>query len=229
MRKTALITGGNRGIGLEVCRQLSDKGVHVLMGCRNPAKAQRALGKLRSESVEAIELDVTNSAHLKVLKNRLDHENIDILVNNAAIAEGRKFSVLTEPEELSRRTMETNFWGAWNVAKIVLERMKANKTGRVVNVSSGLGTFDKMESDNPGYRISKIAMNALTVMLDKEVADYSDILVNAMTPGWVRTHLGGINAERSVSEGAETVIWLCLVGSDGPRGQFLKDREPFPW
>lgn len=229
MTRTALVTGGNRGIGLEICRQLAHNGVDVLMGCRNPDKLKHALEKLNSDRVNAIELDVTDSGHLRMLQERLEGQRLDILVNNAAIAEGSKYSVLTEPEEISRRTMEANFWGAWNVSRIVLRQMKSSEFGRIVNVSSGLGSFEKMGPDNPGYRFSKIALNALTVMLDKEVVSHTDILINAMTPGWVRTHLGGINAERSVSEGADTAVWLCLLDRDGPRGQFFKDRLPHPW
>lgn len=229
MRKTALVTGGNRGIGLEICRQLAQNDIQVLMGCRSPEKMQNALEKLNSDRVDAIELDVTDPGHLRMLEDRFGGQALDILVNNAAIAEGSKYTVLTEPEEISRRTMEANFWGAWNLSRVVLRQMKSDNFGRIVNVSSGLGSFEKMGPDNPGYRLSKIALNALTVMLNQEVESHSDILINAMTPGWVRTHLGGINAERSVSEGADTAVWLCLLDRGGPRGQFFKDRLPHPW
>jgi len=229
VRKTALVTGGNRGIGLEICRQLAQNDIQVLMGCRSPEKMQNALEKLNSDRVDAIELDVTDPGHLRMLEDRFGGQALDILVNNAAIAEGSKYTVLTEPEEISRRTMEANFWGAWNLSRVVLRQMKSDNFGRIVNVSSGLGSFEKMGPDNPGYRLSKIALNALTVMLNQEVESHSDILINAMTPGWVRTHLGGINAERSVSEGADTAVWLCLLDRGGPRGQFFKDRLPHPW
>ena len=237
MKKTALVTGANRGIGLEICRQLLAEDINILLCARSMEKAEKAKAKLEASienktdvSIECMVLDVTCEDDLNKLKAQLDAQQIqvDILVNNAGISQGIRYNVLDEPMELTEQTMNINFWGSMKLSQIVVPHMIANNYGRVVNISSGHGSFSKIDKQNPGYRLSKVAMNALTVMLADQVAEHN-ILVNAMTPGWVRTRLGGLNAQRSVAEGADTAVWLCLLEDDGPNGEFFKDKEHFPW
>jgi NAD(P)-dependent dehydrogenase (short-subunit alcohol dehydrogenase family) len=229
-QKTALVTGGNRGIGLEICRQLAANNIKVILAARDPHKGDKALAKLDNPLVSSIQLDVTNEADLQSLQSKLESRalEVDILVNNAGISQGIRYSILNEPKELTQQTMDINFWGALRLSQIVVPFMQKNGFGRVVNVSSGHGSFGKMDKQNPGYRFSKVTMNAMTVMLADEVKD-DNILVNAMTPGWVRTRLGGLNAQRGVEEGAETAVWLCLLDDDGPNGEFFKDKATFAW
>jgi len=230
IKKTALVTGGNRGIGLEVCRQLLEQDIKVILGSRDIEKGLKAKEKLDSDHVELLQLDVTSDQQLQTVADRLasNEFEIDILVNNAGISQGIRHTILNEPDDISRRAMETNFWGAWRLSRIVIPYMMKADFGRIVNVSSGHGSFTKLDRQNPGYRFSKVTLNALTVMLSDEVKDYN-ILVNTMTPGWVRTRLGGVKAERNVAKGAETATWLCLLADSGPRGCFFKDKEIFPW
>jgi NAD(P)-dependent dehydrogenase (short-subunit alcohol dehydrogenase family) len=234
-KKTALVTGANRGIGLEICRQLLSHDIHVVMACRNMEKAKKAQHKLATAYSSAltntslVQLDVTKEQDFLALESTWCREGIDILVNNAGISRAVSKTVVTESEESARLALETNFWGAWRLSRMCIDSMKQKGFGRVVNVSSGHGTYAKLASNNPGYRISKLALNGLTKMFDDEVRQYENILVNAVTPGWVRTHLGGIRAPRSVEEGAETAVWLCTTNDKQVRGKLFKDREVFPW
>ncbi|NOU51951.1 SDR family NAD(P)-dependent oxidoreductase [Pseudoalteromonas sp. JBTF-M23] len=234
-KKVALVTGANRGIGLEICRQLIARDIHVVMACRNLEKVQKAQSKLAAQLPNAlaktslVQLDMTCDEDFQTLEKTWCQEGIDILVNNAGISRAVTDTVVTESEENARLTLETNFWGAWRLSRMCIDAMKAKGYGRIVNISSGHGTYAKLDRYNPGYRISKLALNGLTKMFDDEVKDYEDILVNAMTPGWVRTHLGGLRAERSVEEGAETAVWLCMTNDKQIRGKLYKDRGVFPW
>ena len=229
-QKTALVTGGNRGIGLEICRQLAADDIKVILAARDLQKGDKAIAKLDNPLISCIQLDVTNDADLQSLSSKLESRElvVDILVNNAGISQGIRYSILNEPKELTEQTMDINFFGALRLSQIVVPFMQKNHFGRVVNISSGHGSFSKMDKRNPGYRFSKVAMNAMTVMLADEVKN-DNILVNAMTPGWVRTRLGGLNAHRNVEEGAETAVWLCLLDDDGPNGEFFKDKATFAW
>ena len=239
--KTALVTGANRGIGLEICRQLVAQGIRVLLSARSYEKAQQAIinkfdkklennNLINQDLIRPLELDVCNQTHLENLKSQLQTGalNIDILVNNAGVSKGISYNILTEPRPLTQETLDINFWGALSLCQTVIPFMQQKNYGRVVNVSSGHGSFSKIDQQNPGYRLSKVNMNAMTVMLADAVKE-QNILVNAMTPGWVRTRLGGVNAQRSLSQGAETAVWLCLLDDHGPRGQFFKDKQVFPW
>jgi NAD(P)-dependent dehydrogenase (short-subunit alcohol dehydrogenase family) len=124
--------------------------------------------------------------------------------------------------------LETNLWGAWRLTQAVLPLLRKSPHGRIVNVSSGLGQLDEMGGGVPGYRLSKVGLNALTRMLADELAP-DGILVNSMCPGWVRTDMGGRGAPRSLAEGADTAIWLATLPDDGPTGGFFRDRRPIPW
>lgn len=232
MKRVALVTGANRGVGLEICRQLGATGYKVVLTARDPDKGAKAAANLQKEGVEAFfqELDVTQPASARQAAAFVAGElgRLDALVNNAAIAIDPRELLATVDPDVMRRTLETNLFGVLACCQAFLPIMKQQGYGRIVNVSSGRGSFSRLGSGGPCYRISKAAVNALTVILADEVKEMN-ILVNAMTPGWVRTRLGGLKAPRSISEGAETAVWLATLPDDGPRGKFFKDREEFPW
>jgi NAD(P)-dependent dehydrogenase (short-subunit alcohol dehydrogenase family) len=232
LKRVGLVTGANRGIGLEICRQLGTAGYTIVLTARDPEKGERAAGTLRKEGLEAHAqtLDVTDAASARQVAGFVSRElgRLDALVNNAAIAIDPKEILATVELDVMRRTLETNLLGVLACCQTFLPMMKQQGYGRIVNVSSGRGSFSKLGSGGPCYRISKTALNALTVILADEVKE-TNILVNAVTPGWVRTRLGGMKAPRSTSEGAETAVWLAMLPDDGPRGKFFKDREEFPW
>jgi NAD(P)-dependent dehydrogenase (short-subunit alcohol dehydrogenase family) len=231
-RRVALVTGANRGIGLEICRQLGQAGYAVVVTARDAKKGALAQKKLCAEGVEAHfhPLDVAAPDGARQTADFVVRElgRLDALVNNAGIAVDPKELLETVDLDILRRTFETNFVGALRCCQAFLPMMREQGYGRIVNVSSGRGSFSKLAAGGPCYRISKTALNALTVILADEVKE-TNILVNAMTPGWVRTRLGGMKAPRSTAEGAESAVWLAMLPDDGPRGRFFKDREEFPW
>jgi NAD(P)-dependent dehydrogenase (short-subunit alcohol dehydrogenase family) len=232
MKRVALVTGANRGIGLEICRQLGAAGYTVVLTARDPERGARALRGLRKEGLDAHfqPLDVTDpdSARQAAAFVAAELGRLDALINNAAIAIDPEDSLETVDPDVMRRTLETNLTGVLNCCQAFLPIMKQQGYGRIVNVSSGRGSFSKLAAGGPCYRISKTALNALTVVLADELKE-TNILVNVMTPGWVRTRLGGLKAPRSTAEGAETAVWLAMLPDDGPRGRFFRDREEFPW
>jgi NAD(P)-dependent dehydrogenase (short-subunit alcohol dehydrogenase family) len=228
----ALVTGANRGIGYEICHQLGQAGYTVVLTARDPQKGAKAAELLRQQglAVHFHPLDVTDPAAARQAADFVARElgRLDALVNNAAVALDPRASLETVCLDVLRRTLETNLAGALSCCQAFLPMMRQQEYGRIVNVSSGRGSFSKLAAGGPCYRISKTALNALTVILADEVKE-TNILVNAMTPGWVRTRLGGLKARRSTSQGAETAVWLAMLPDDGPRGQFFRDRKEFPW
>lgn len=231
--KIAIVTGGNRGLGREIARQLMKADAFVVIGCRDPAKGEAALEGLRREgpNVDMFALDVTDTHSVRrcVEAVQKKHGAPSILVNNAGIyPEATDSRVTGSSTAVWRETFETNLFGAVRMCREVVPLMQKLRYGRIVNVSSGLGQLHQMGEGSPAYRVSKSALNALTRTLAAEVAA-SGILVNSMSPGWVKTAMGGEDAPRSVEEGADTAVWLCLLPSNGPTGQFFRDRKPIPW
>lgn len=231
--RIAIVTGANRGLGLEIARQLVKADVLVVAGCRDKAKCDAALEALRKEgaNVDAFELDVADTRSVKRFVERVEkqHGAPSILVNNAGIyPESTESRVIDTPTSMWRETFETNLFGAVRMCREVVPHMTRLRYGRIVNISSGLGQLSQMGEGSPAYRVSKAAINALTRTLAAEVAAQG-ILVNSMSPGWVKTDMGGESAPRSVEEGADTAVWLALLPSNGPTGQFFRDRKPIPW
>ena len=232
-KRLAVVTGSNKGIGLEVCRQLARKGLRVVLTSRDEAKGRKAQGVLQKEGHDVLfhELDVTEKKSVAAIAKYLEkeHDRVDVLVNNAGILLGKyDTSVLDEKESLFRDTLETNFYGALRMSQALVPLMQKHHYGRVVNLSSGLGQLDEMGDGVSAYRVSKAALNALTRMLATACAD-DNILVNSMCPGWVRTDMGGPTAERTVEKGADTAVWLAMLPHDGPRGGFFRDKKPISW
>jgi NAD(P)-dependent dehydrogenase (short-subunit alcohol dehydrogenase family) len=232
-RKIAIVTGGNRGLGLEIARQLMKSDLFVVVGARDAAKCEAAMQALKAGGGNAVAfpLDVNDTHSVRRFVEEVDrqHGAPSVLVNNAGIyPEATDATVVDSPTSIWRATFETNLFGAVRMCREAVPLMRKIRYGRIVNISSGLGQLQKMAEGSPAYRVSKAALNALTRTLAAEVAG-SGILVNSMSPGWVRTDMGGEGAPRSPEEGADTAVWLSLLPSNGPTGQFFRDRKPIPW
>ena len=229
--RNAIVTGGNRGIGLEVCRQLADLGHRVILTARDRSKAETAAGSLASSgSVSAAQLDVTNAQSIRALAAQLADRRIDvdILVNNAAILLDEGIGIVGLEIDDQRKTVEANGFGAVAVAQAFVPGMVARRYGRIVNVSSEAGQLASMGTYAPAYSMSKAALNAFTRQLAAATRG-SGVLVNSACPGWVRTDMGGAGAPRSVQEGADTIVWLATLGVKGPTGGFFSDRKAIAW
>ena len=237
--KIAVVTGANRGIGFEICRQLAQKGMKVILTSRDEKNGKGACGKLRKEKldVDYLQLNVTDEKSIQ--KFCADIEKIYgrcyIRVNNAGILpdlkyekEGHEPSIFGAKIETLREAMETNVYGPVCLCQGIIPLMKKNSYGRIVNMSSGMGQLSEMNGGYPGYRISKTSINALTRILNDELLGHN-ILVNSMCPGWVKTDMGGANATRPVAKGAETAVWLALLPDNGLRGKFFRDQKEIPW
>lgn len=232
-KKIAIVTGANRGLGLEIARQLMRHDIFVVVGCRSEPKAAMTVDDLRGEgaNVAGHQLDVNDTKSVRRFFQHVEkaHGAPAILVNNAGVYPEESDAKLVDvPTSVWRETLETNLFGAVRMCREAVPLMKKLRYGRIVNMSSGLGQMHQMGEGSPAYRVSKAALNALTKTLAAEVAG-SGILVNSMSPGWVRTDMGGEQAPRSVEEGADTAVWLAMLPSNGPTGQFFRDRQPIPW
>ena len=228
----AVVTGANRGIGLEVARQLLARGYRVALTGRDLAAVERArhgLGTLANDAISE-RLDVTEPATIVAARQSILSRwgRVDVLVNNAAILLGEGDSALSIPIDTYRETFETNVFAVIETCRVFVPGMADQRYGRVVNVSSGAGQLSSMSTYAPAYSMSKAALNAWTRIL---AATYrsSGVLVNAVDPGWVRTDMGGRSAPRSVEKGAETIVWLAMLPDDGPTGGFFHDKRPVEW
>lgn len=230
--RIALVSGGNRGIGLEIVRQLAAKKLTVLLTSRDLSAGEAAARALAAGglAVVARQLDVTDQAGVDRLGAAIEAEfgRLDVLVNNAGVYLDRGQSGVDADLDVVRATLESNLYGAWRLCKAFIPLMRRGGYGRIVNVSSGMGQLQEMEGGSPAYRVSKTALNALSVILADELRG-TGILVNAVCPGWVRTAMGGDAAPRSVEQGADTPVWLATLPDDGPTGGFFRDRQPIPW
>jgi len=236
--RVALVTGGNRGIGRKIARQLSRMGMTVLIGCRDPEKGEAAAEELAREGapVRPEVLDVASRSSVDALMERVKatYGRLDVLVNNAAVLLDRGVPVLEVEEGVVRQTLETNFFGPLRLIQAAVPLMRKHRYGRIVNVSSGLGTYQAFEllpelkGQSGAYRLSKSLLNYLTCLAAKEV-DGRDIKINAVCPGSVRTDMGGPDAPLSAEEGADTAVWLATVDADGPNGGFFRYREKAEW
>jgi NAD(P)-dependent dehydrogenase (short-subunit alcohol dehydrogenase family) len=228
--RVALVTGGNRGIGFEVCRQLGRLGYEVLLGARDLAKGEEAAEALRGEglNVTALQLDTTSEEDIARLG---ELERVDALVNNAAIAPDRAHpdtSAQYVPAELVRLGFEVNTLGPYRVCQQIVPIMRRQSYGRIVNISSGMAQLTEMNGQSPGYRLSKTALNALTRILADEL-EGMNILVNSVDPGWVKTDMGGRAAPLTPAQGAATIVWAATLPEVGPTGGFFKEERQIAW
>jgi NAD(P)-dependent dehydrogenase (short-subunit alcohol dehydrogenase family) len=226
--KLALVTGANRGIGLETARQLAELGFTVLIGARDSAKGEAAARKLGGK-VEAVELDVAapEAAARAAAEVERRFGRIDVLVNNAAIHYDPSARALRPDWTMIREAFETNVFGAWRVAAAFAPLLGASGHGRLVNVSSEGGSLASMGAGAPAYSTSKATLNALTRILAAELRG-SGVLVNSICPGWVATDMGGPGG-RPVAQGAAGIVWAATLPDDGPTGGFFRDGKRLPW
>ena len=238
-QRVAVVTGGNRGIGLEICRQLAGKGILVILTSRDQKEGLKACEELQRDelSVRHHLLDVTHAGSIENLAMFMSKEfgRCDILVNNAGIFpdvneadRSDQGSIFKVRIDMMNKGMTTNVYGPVLLSQALVPLMKRNNYGRIINMSSGLGQLSDMGGGYPSYRFSKVAINALTRMLNDEL-DGVNILVNSMCPGWVKTRMGGSQAPRSVEQGADTAVWLATLPDNGPRGKFFRDRTEIAW
>ncbi|GAB1542350.1 SDR family oxidoreductase [Scytonema sp. NUACC21] len=233
--KIAVVTGGNRGLGFEASRQLARKGFRVILTSRDEEKGKVAAERLQSEGLDVIyhPLDITNNESSQTLAEFIDKQfgKLDVLVNNAGIYIDEKVgvnSVFNTKIDTVQQTMETNVYGALRVTQALIPLMKKQNYGRVVNVSSGMGQLTDMGGGYTGYRLSKTALNALTRIFASELQG-TNILVNSVCPGWVKTDMGGPDATRTPEQGVDTIVWLATLPNGGDTGGFFRDRQPIDW
>ena len=227
MPRRVLVTGGNRGIGYAIVKGLSkDKECTILMGCRNVEDGQKK-SEVLGKNVKAVHLDLSSKDFLHSSLQKIDEQfpRIDVLVNNAGIIDRGSF--LDSDVEDIERVLGVNFMAPLWLMHHYLPKMKSHDYGRVVNVSSGWGSFHEEMGGPFGYSVSKAALNALTFAASLEMPE--SVKINALCPGWVRTDMGGEDADRSPEEGAETAIWLCSIDADGPSGKLFRDRKIVSW
>jgi NAD(P)-dependent dehydrogenase (short-subunit alcohol dehydrogenase family) len=232
--KVAIVTGSTKGIGRAMAAGLSQAGAKVVISSRKQELCDEVAEKIATETGNetlGLACHVGNWDDVPGFVGQV-HERfgrIDVLVNNAGImidTRGSRF--LDAKLDTYRDTLETNLFGPLQLAQAVVPLMKAHRYGRIVNVSSGLGQLSEMGAGTPAYRISKTALNALTRILAAEFKD-SNILVNSMFPGWVKTRMGGESAPHTPEQAADTAAWLATLSDDGPTGGFFRDRKPTPW
>jgi NAD(P)-dependent dehydrogenase (short-subunit alcohol dehydrogenase family) len=238
--KTALVTGGNKGIGFEIVKGLCRQGIEVFLGCRDIERGQESAAVLEAEGLHAIpiRLDVTDDATIMTAAARIDavRGKLDILVNNAGIAGGSR----AKPSEMELRIVkeiyETNVFGVIAVTQAMLPLLRKSDAGRIVNVSSGLGSLTTMTDPASssaaylilGYNTSKSALNAVTVQFALELKD-TPIKVNSVCPGYTATDLNNFAGPRTPEQGARIAVEMSLIGADGPTGGYFNDAGRVPW
>lgn len=231
--KTALVTGGNKGIGFAVCRQLAEQGFRVFLGSRDDERGEAAVVQLHEAGYPQVELlvvDVADPVSVEAaageLAGRANH--LDALVNNAGVFLDDKVSPLAIEPEVIIETFQTNTLGSLLMTRTVLPLLKKAGEAEVVNVSSGMGQLSDMNGGSAAYRISKTALNAVTRILASELSPFR-IRVNSVCPGWVKTDMGGPGATRTPDQGADTIAWLASGKGGKATGGFFRDRKPIPW
>jgi NAD(P)-dependent dehydrogenase (short-subunit alcohol dehydrogenase family) len=241
-KKVALITGANRGIGLETAKQLGEQGITVLVGARNLSVAEGTAASLKSSGIDAygIQLDVTNEADRKAAAAFIAEKfgKLDILINNAGVSSPEGFtSVISQirDEEL-QRVFSTNLFAVVALTRELLPLLRKSPAGRIVNLSSILGS-NTLHADPKSpiadfksfaYDASKTALNAYTIHLAWELKD-TPIKINAAHPGWVKTEMGTDAAPMEIPDGAKTSVALATIGADGPSGRFIHLGSELPW
>lgn len=243
MKKIALVTGANKGIGFETAKQLAEQNIKVLLGARNETEGKKAAAALRDLSLDVtyIKLDISNSADIENVKNYIETEYdvLDILINNAAVfLDSAWFGNNTEtvPLQTLRDTFDINYFGTVELTQTLLPAIKKSESGRIVNISSVSGSFGVHLDEahwlyalKPyAYSASKTALNQFTVFLAHALRE-TNIKVNAANPGWVQTSIGSDQAPLTPKEGAETGVALALLDNNGPTGTFSQSGEPLLW
>lgn len=234
-QKIALVTGANRGLGLEISRQLGKQGITILLGSRTLAAAEVAAKGLQEEGLDVIgvQLDVTNEEHISAIFNYIDkaYGHLDILINNAGVLLEKS----VDEKDAFRKTIEANTIAPFILTETLLPLLLKSDAGRIVNQSSIIGSLEVMSTNErvqgfavPGYAASKAALNMLTVYWANQLKDTS-VKVNSVHPGLVKTDMGGATADLSIVDGARSAVRLATIPDDGPNGGFFHLDKILPW
>ena len=229
--RIALVTGANRGLGMETSRLLLGRGYRLILTSRDAAKGEAAAKALAAHGdVLYHPLDVADRGSVAALRAYVERAagRLDALVNNAGVYLEGSQGILAVAEDAFLATLNTNTLGPLWLCRAFLPMMLAQGYGRVVNVSSGMGQMGDLNDYGAAYRVSKLALNGITRILADAVQG-SNVLVNAVCPGWVRTDMGGPGASRSLEQGASGIVWAATLPDGGPSGGFFRDCQPIPW
>lgn len=229
MTKTVFVTGGNRGIGLEIVRGYVKEGCKVLLGCRDEESGKEACADIVGGDIHVIEMGLSNEQAIidHVVRAEAVYGPIDILINNAGTLHKEAYNELSVDD--FQNALQLHVLAPFTFIKQVLPGMVERNFGRIVNVSSGWGAFNEGMEGPLAYSVSKAALNAMTVNVAGQVKEASNVKVNAMCPGWVHTRMGGKEAPKTPEQGADTAIWLGLLDEDGPSGKFFRERKEIDW
>lgn len=236
MKKIAIVTGANRGLGLALSEALAQRGFKVLMAMRNPDRAQKVMNdlKMKGHDVVAMKLDMSQEKSIQDFVELIKKEYgfVDVLVNNAGVLidseDGGNSSLFKTKASTIQKTFATNTLGPFLLTQKIFPLMKQEGYGRIVNVSSGMAQLSEKQTASASYRISKVGLNMITNLFASEVQG-EDICVNSVSPGWVRTDMGGPHADRSVEQGIKGLLWAATLPKGGPNGGFFRDGEPLSW
>ncbi|CUB16607.1 3-oxoacyl-[acyl-carrier-protein] reductase FabG [Bacillus subtilis] len=231
-KQVVLVTGGNRGIGYELAKQLGVNGFNVILASRDPVLGPEAAQKLRASGLDVsfvlIDVEDQESIRQAVITVNEQYGRLDVLINNAGVYLDKNEKLLYMDPSILEKTMAINFFGAYHVMRSFIPLMEKQGYGRIINVSSEYGAVSEMSDQGVGaYKLSKLALNGLTRLAAAEIK--GDIKINAVDPGWVSTDMGGPSAPRTPKEAAESILWLATTGPDGPNGEFFRDRERIDW
>ena len=230
--KVALVTGGNRGIGYELVRQLAMDGFKVILTSRNSESGHAAVQKLKESHLDVsfVAMDISSEASIRQAAATVNeqYERLDVLINNAGIYLDKNQKIVNLDPSVLEKTLETNFFGAYHVIRSFMPLMEQQAYGRIINVSSEYGAMSEMSSPGVGaYKLSKLILNGLTQLIAAE--SNNDININAVDPGWVSSDMGGPSAPRTPQQAASSILWLATIGPEGPSGGFFKDGKQINW
>ncbi|MBE5101543.1 SDR family oxidoreductase [Priestia aryabhattai] len=230
--KVALVTGGNRGIGYELVRQLAMDGFKVILTSRNSESGHAAVQKLKESHLDVsfVAMDISSEASIRKAAAKVSEQygRLDVLINNAGIYLDKNQKLVNMDPSVLEKTLETNFFGAYHVIRSFMPLMEQQAYGRIINVSSEYGAMSEMSSPGVGaYKLSKLVLNGLTQLIAAESTN--DIKINAVDPGWVNSDMGGPSAPRTPHQAARSILWLATIGPEGPSGGFFKDGKQIDW
>ncbi|QIZ08569.1 SDR family oxidoreductase [Priestia megaterium] len=231
-KQVALVTGGNRGIGYELVKQLAQKGFKVILASRDPEMGHEGAQKLKESNLDVsfLVLDVDNQESIcqAAITVNERYGRLDVLINNAGVYLDENKKLVAMDPSILEKTMATNFFGVYHVIRSFIPLMEKQGYGRIINVSSEYGAISEMPYPGVGaYKLSKFALNGLTRLVAAEIN--GDIKINAVDPGWVSSDMGGPSAPRTPKQAAESILWLATIGPEGPSGGFFRDGKPIDW
>jgi NAD(P)-dependent dehydrogenase (short-subunit alcohol dehydrogenase family) len=223
--KRALVTGGNRGIGLAIAQGLINLDYEVIITARSLDAATKAAEQLGEKAIP-LDLDVSDDSSIDRAISRLSQQidRLDVLINNAGVYPDKQVDSLGISRELLNTAMQTNTFGVIRMVQACLPLLEKSPDARIINVSSGMGELNSLTTTATSYCLSKLALNGATIMLAQSLKP-KHIIINAICPGWVRTDMGGTSADRSPQQGADTAIWLATEAPRSETGKFWRDRK----